>query len=90
MSASYYPLAIWLQRVDDFGVPAGEPAQTMNLELVHAQTTDCLTNPRYIKYGDVDAHFKGFFIVQEREWTDHRNDGYNCSRSLTIYVRERS
>jgi hypothetical protein len=88
MSDQYYPLYIWIQPLDDFGAEIGEPVQTFNLELLHAQTSDRIVNPRYIS-DEIDSHLKGEWTVQEREFKEHKSGPYCTSRHLTLYVRQR-
>ena len=90
MSANYYPLHIWLQPIDDYGVDVGEPGQTFHLELIHIQTGEHIVNPRYVSE-DIDAHFAGEWTVQEREWREHKIDGaLHIPRNLTIFIRQRN
>lgn len=84
---TYYPLHIWLQRLDSFGIEAGEPVQTTNDAMLHAQVGDTLEGPRY-KSEKIDSHFDGLWRVQERKFSEHRTDPYNIPRNLTLYIEQ--
>lgn len=88
MTYEYFPLHIWIQPVDDFGVEIGDAKQTFNLDLLHAQIGDHIVNPRY-QSEEVDAHLKGEWTVQEREFTEHKGAPYPTARNFTLYVRQR-
>jgi hypothetical protein len=88
MSEDYYPLHIFLQRVDEFGADSGDAVNTKNEALIHIQVGDFLKNPRY-QGEDEDAHFAGEFVVQEREFCETKIDAYSRGRQLTIFIRER-
>ena len=85
----YYPLAIFLQRLDDFGEEVGESVQTTNEALLHCQIYDHIKNPRVVDNENPDAHLKGEWTVQEREFQENRYDGYARNRYLTIYIIKR-
>jgi len=84
----YFPLHLWLQPVDDFGVEVGEARQTMNLDLLHAQVGDRLKNPRYVSEDKIDAHLEGEWVVQEREFVEHSGAPYGTPRNFTLYIRK--
>lgn len=84
----YYPLHVFLQRIDEFGVEVGEAMQSQNDAMIHCQIYDFIKNPRVVDE-DPDAHFKGEFVVQEREFSEHKWDGIARNRYLTIYLKPR-
>ena len=85
----YFPLHIFLQRVDEYGVEIGDAVNTKNDALIHIQVGEHLVNPRY-RDEDIDAHFQGEFTVQEREFSETKCHGDFRNRSLTIFIRERT
>jgi hypothetical protein len=88
MTNEYFPLHIWLQPVDDFGVEVGDAKQTFNLDLLHAQIGDRIKNPRYVSE-EIDAHLQGEWVVQEREFTEHKTSPQiPIPRNFTLYVRQ--
>lgn len=89
MTNEYFPLHIWLQPIDDYGVEIGEPKQSFNLELVHAQSGDYIKNPRYVDES-IDPHLEGEWVIQEREFTEHKGSvDTPTPRNLTLYLRSR-
>lgn len=88
LTPEYFPLHVWIQPVDDFGVEVGEAKRTLNLELLHAQIGDHIVNPRYQSH-ELDAHLKGEWTVQEREFKEHAGAPDPTPRNFTLYVRER-
>ncbi len=85
---AYYPLHVFLQRIDEFGVDVGEAVQTLNDALIQCQIYDFLKNPRYVDENP-DAHFKGEFVIQEREFQENKWDGYHRVRYLTLFIKPR-
>lgn len=89
---NYYPLCIWLQKLDDFGAEVGEPVQSCNDALPHCQAYDKISNPRFVHDEIPDAYLIGEWIVQEREFTEHKTQvvaGQEfVSRNLTLYLKQ--
>ena len=89
--SEYFPLHIWLQKLNDFGTEDGEPVQSSNDALVHCQAYDHITNPRYVDE-NIDAYLAGEWIVQEREFTEHKTtivaDRRFVARNLTLYIKQ--
>jgi len=88
MPQDYFPLHIWIQPVDDFGMEVGDARQTFNLDLLHAQVGDRIVNPRYHS-DELDAHLHGEWTVQEREFIEHKGAPDPTPRNFTLYVRQR-
>ena len=86
MKTEYSPLNIWLQPVGDFGEDIGDPVQTLNLDLLHAQIGDRIKNPRHV--GGLDAHLAGEWVVQEREFSEHRGAPELTPRNFTLFIRQ--
>ena len=84
---SYFPTTIWLQTLDCYGNDDGDPKQTTNNDLLHAQVGDRIKNPRYLS-DDVDAFLSGYWVVQEREFSEHKETPpYPVPRDFTLYIR---
>ena len=86
MSYEYFQIKLWLQPVDDFGVDSGGAVQSLNLDLLHAQTGDRMKNPRYVSK-EADAHLAGEWVVQEREFSEHNWAG-GVPRNFTLFIRQ--
>ena len=88
MHQEYFPLRIWLQPIDDFGVEIGDAMQTCNCDLLHAQIGDRIKTPRYVSE-EIDAHLKGEWVVQEREFSEHKaGPQMPIPRNFTLFVRQ--
>ena len=90
MTDDQYPLHVFAQPVDDFGVEKGE-AFPVHDQLKHAQVGDRLdfTGPQEVEGWDKWPG-KGF-VVQEREFTTRRDSVAGSTihgLTLTIYVRQ--
>jgi len=88
-NTEYFPMCIWLQCVDNFGMDIGECLQTHNLHLIHAQIGDLVCNPRYAIQRPEDTmppHLIGEWTVHERKWSEHGESVGPIVRNLTLYL----
>lgn len=86
----YSPLHIYLQPVNDFGGEQGDPENTHNDALVHAQVGESLTDPVVVDdTEDGRKTLEGTWKIQDREWDEHadRASAY-VQRQLTLFIRK--
>lgn len=89
----FYPLAIWLQPVDEWGADSGQAWEVNDESLVHLQIGDSLKNPSVESEGDPLA---GEWLVQDRQWSHFHEGGKELAkelgipwrRHLTIYLKK--